>query len=67
MEYNYETISRVLRELAFLNPGIKIHLKDLRDIDEKGEPKSTTFFLSRWSSRVRRIPRFYEREADRLT
>jgi DNA gyrase subunit B len=46
LEYNYETISARLRELAFLNPGIKIYLKDLRDLDEKGEPKSNTFFSS---------------------
>jgi DNA gyrase subunit B len=44
LEYNYETISARLRELAFLNTGIKIYLKDLRDLDEKGEPKSTMFF-----------------------
>ena len=43
-EYNYETISSRLRELAFLNPGIRLNLKDLRDKDEKGEPKSTSFF-----------------------
>ena len=43
LEYNYETIATRLRELAFLNPRIKIHLKDLRDLDEKGEPKSNTF------------------------
>jgi DNA gyrase subunit B len=43
-EYNYETVASRLRELAFLNPGIKINLKDLRDKDEKGEPKSDTFF-----------------------
>ena len=46
LEYNYETISARLRELAFLNPGIKIYLKDLRDLDEKGEPKANTFFSS---------------------
>ena len=43
-EYNYETISARLRELAFLNAGIKLHLKDYRDLDEKGEPKSNIFF-----------------------
>lgn len=42
-EYNYETVASRLRELAFLNPGIKIHLKDLREIDDKGEPRSNHF------------------------
>lgn len=43
-EYNYETISTRLRELSFLNPGIKLNLKDSREIDEKGEARSDTFF-----------------------
>ncbi len=43
-EYNYETISSRLRELAFLNPGIRLNLKDLRDKDEHGNAKSTSFF-----------------------
>jgi DNA gyrase subunit B len=43
-EYNFETISSRLRELAFLNPGIKIHLKDMRELDEQGEPRSDSFF-----------------------
>ncbi|HOX83790.1 MAG TPA: DNA topoisomerase (ATP-hydrolyzing) subunit B [Chryseolinea sp.] len=43
-EYNYETIASRLRELSFLNPRITIHLKDLREKDEQGEPKSTTFY-----------------------
>lgn len=42
-EYNYETVASRLRELSFLNPGIKINLKDLREIDEKGEPRSNHF------------------------
>jgi DNA gyrase subunit B len=42
-EYNYETIASRLRELAFLNPGIEIRLHDLREKDEKGEPRSDVF------------------------
>lgn len=43
-EYNYATVSGRLRELAFLNPGIRIFLRDMREKDEKGEPRSDTFF-----------------------
>jgi len=37
-EYKYETVANRLRELSFLNKGITLILKDLREIDEKGEP-----------------------------
>jgi DNA gyrase subunit B len=43
-EYNYETVATRMRELAFLNPGIKLILNDLRDIDDKGKARSSTFF-----------------------
>jgi DNA gyrase subunit B len=43
-EYNYETVATRLRELAFLNPGIKLNLVDKRDKDEQGVAKSTSFF-----------------------
>lgn len=43
-EYNYETVASRMRELAFLNPGIKLNLKDLRDKDEQGEPRTSSFF-----------------------
>ncbi|MFZ6014350.1 MAG: DNA topoisomerase (ATP-hydrolyzing) subunit B [Bacteroidota bacterium] len=44
LEYNYETIASRMRELAFLNPGIKINLKDLREKDENGEARTDYFF-----------------------
>lgn len=42
-EYNYETVAARLRELAFLNPGITIFLKDLRELDEAGEARNDKF------------------------
>ncbi len=42
-EYKYETVANRLRELSFLNKGITLILKDLREIDEKGEPQTDTF------------------------
>jgi DNA gyrase subunit B len=44
LEYNYETIATRLRELSFLNPGIKLYLSDFREVDEKGTPRGDSFF-----------------------
>jgi DNA gyrase subunit B len=41
--YKYETIANRLRELSFLNAGIKINLIDLRENDDNGEPIKDTF------------------------
>jgi DNA gyrase subunit B len=41
--YNYDTVASRLRELSFLNPGIKIILTDLREKDEKGEARGDEF------------------------
>src|SRR5262250_2345609 len=44
VEYNFDTLSQRLRELAFLNKGLLITLKDERIADSKtGEPKSAEF------------------------
>ncbi|MES2386871.1 MAG: DNA topoisomerase (ATP-hydrolyzing) subunit B [Bacteroidota bacterium] len=43
-EYKYETVANRLRELSFLNRGIRIYLKDMRDLNENGEPRSDEFF-----------------------
>lgn len=42
-EYNYDTIASRLRELSYLNAGIKIHLKDLREADDDGNFQEETF------------------------
>src|SRR3982750_1362413 len=43
-EYNYDTLSQRLRELAFLNKGLLITLTDERTTDPKtGEPKTAEF------------------------
>ncbi|MEQ9591349.1 MAG: DNA topoisomerase (ATP-hydrolyzing) subunit B [Cyclobacteriaceae bacterium] len=44
LEYNYETVASRLRELSFLNPGIKLQLVDLREKDESGNHRTDEFF-----------------------
>ncbi len=44
LEYNYETVASRLRELSFLNAGIKITLEDEREQDEEGKNRSNLFF-----------------------
>ncbi|TFV97447.1 DNA topoisomerase (ATP-hydrolyzing) subunit B [Algoriphagus kandeliae] len=43
-EFKYETIANRLREMAYLNAGIRIFLTDLREIEEDGKPKSDEFY-----------------------
>jgi NADPH:quinone reductase-like Zn-dependent oxidoreductase len=42
--YNYETLAARMRELAFLNKGIRITLTDKREMDEEGKYVSNLFF-----------------------
>lgn len=43
-EFKYETIANRLREMSFLNAGIRIYLKDMRELEDDGTPKSQEFF-----------------------
>ena len=43
-EYKYDTVAGRLRELSFLNAGIRVVLTDLRELDEEGNPRSEEFF-----------------------
>ncbi|UXX79055.1 DNA topoisomerase (ATP-hydrolyzing) subunit B [Reichenbachiella carrageenanivorans] len=43
-EYKYETVATRLRELSFLNAGIRISLTDKREKDEEGNYISEEFF-----------------------
>ncbi|MFN8356968.1 MAG: DNA topoisomerase (ATP-hydrolyzing) subunit B [Spirosomataceae bacterium] len=43
-EYKWETVANRLRELSFLNKGIRITLTDLRERNNDGEPLYEEFF-----------------------
>ncbi|WP_342647706.1 DNA topoisomerase (ATP-hydrolyzing) subunit B [Mucilaginibacter sp. CSA2-8R] len=44
LEYKYDTLAARLRELAFLNKGIRLTLTDERLVEEDGEPVIEEFF-----------------------
>ena len=41
--FSFETISRRLQEMAFLNRGLTIHVRDEREVGEDGEPRQVTY------------------------
>ena len=69
INYNFEYISRFLREMAFLNRGIWIRVRDERDGRERnfyfeGGVKSLTRYLSRKKSPIHPSPIYIERSKD---
>ncbi|RRO25480.1 DNA topoisomerase (ATP-hydrolyzing) subunit B [Flavobacteriaceae bacterium 14752] len=44
VDFKFETLTQRLRELAFLNKGIKINITDKRSKDENGEPLKESFY-----------------------
>ena len=42
--YKFTTLSTRLKELSYLNKGLKLSLTDLRDLDEDGKPKREDYF-----------------------
>lgn len=43
-EYNYDTLAARVRELAYLNKGVRITLTDKRNVDEEGNFETEEFY-----------------------
>ncbi|MGB0861674.1 MAG: DNA topoisomerase (ATP-hydrolyzing) subunit B [Saprospiraceae bacterium] len=43
LEFKYDTLATRLKELSFLNKGLKLSLKDERDVNEEGEARFEEF------------------------
>jgi DNA gyrase subunit B len=69
--YNFDTLSKRLRELSFLNKGLKITIKDERDGKEHefryaGGIVSFVEHLNRNKNPIHKKPIYVEREKDRV-
>ena len=43
-DYHYDTLASRLRELSFLNKGVRLNITDKRNMDDSGNPVSDSFF-----------------------
>ncbi|HLO56122.1 MAG TPA: DNA topoisomerase (ATP-hydrolyzing) subunit B [Saprospiraceae bacterium] len=43
-EYSFNTLAGRIRELSYLNKGLKLSLKDEREVDENGQPKLVDYY-----------------------
>ncbi len=62
-EYNYGTLASRIRELSFLNKGIKLSLTDMREKDEAGNPVTENFYSE---GGLREFVRYIDANRERL-
>ncbi|MBM3454107.1 MAG: DNA topoisomerase (ATP-hydrolyzing) subunit B [Bacteroidetes bacterium] len=62
-EYNFDTLAARMRELAFLNKGITITLKDKRVSDDEGNHPTTRYFSE---GGLREFAQFLDRNREAL-
>lgn len=62
--YHYDILAARLRELAFLNKGIRLSIKDLRELDESGNPVKQESFYS--ESGLREFVAFIDANREKL-
>ena len=62
-EYNYDTIAARMRELAFLNKGIRINLTDKRNQDDDGKNICNTYYSE---GGLREFAEFLDRNRESL-
>ncbi len=62
--YHYDILAARLRELAFLNKGIRLSIKDLRELDESGNPVKQESFFS--ESGLREFVAFIDANREKL-
>jgi len=42
--YDFDILSNRLRDLAYLNAGVTLCIKDMRDLDDQGNPRTETYY-----------------------